>query len=325
MILGLVGATGVVGGEIVSLLQERRVAIAQLRLFASDGSAGSPIDWFEDEIMVEALEPGSLADCDLVIYAAPRNESLLAELRAADVALVDLSGALEADEEVRLVAGSISTPGKADPHVAIARGISVGIALVLRALSQEVQFQRASIVVLEGASGLGRPGLDTLTEQTVRVLNAMDGGALDGGVFPQALAFDCVPQVGELTDDGGTDEEERLAFVLRRLLNDPELELAVTRVRVPIYVGSLATLHLDLSAELSAARAERLLRESPEIDVRLGADLPSPRGASGRDQVVVGRIRAAGSQLALVLAQDDLRRGAALGAVETVEMRLADA
>ena len=124
---------------------------------------------------------------------------------------------------------------------------------------------------------------------------------------------------------GGTDEEERLASVLRRLLDQPALELAVTRVRVPIFVGSLAALHIDLAKPLESTRAEALLSASPAIDVLRGDDLPSPRGASGRDQVVVGRIRCDGTGLALVLAQDDLRRGAALSAVETVEMRLADA
>ncbi|MBW2281037.1 MAG: hypothetical protein JRG76_15370 [Deltaproteobacteria bacterium] len=322
MILGLVGATGAVGEEVLSLLQQRRVPV-QVRAFASEDSEGLFVDWMEDEIAVEAVTPERLGGCELVICAAPLEPGVLAGLREAGVTLLDLSGALEDEADVPLIAGPLATGPRDAPVVAAARGVTVGLAVVLQALSREAELVRVTVTTLESAGGAGRRGLDTLSEQTVSVLNAMDGAPEGGGVFPAAIAFDCLPQVGDPLPSGATTEEERLAVSLRRLLSAPSLPVQVTRIRVPVFLGSLAVLDVELAKELPLDRAASLIEAAPDLELLGAGELPTPRGAVGGDSIQVGRLRAGKASLSLVLAQDDLRRGAAQTAVELVEARLA--
>lgn len=316
MIVGLVGATGSVGAEILDGLAERRFPAADLRLFASEDSAGLHVDYLDDEIRVEAASPEALAACDLVVCAAPLETSAIEALRGR-AALLDLSGALEADPDVPLLAGPLGAPGEVS---AGARGIAVGLALVLHALAAESPLLRVTITTLEGAGGAGRRGLDALSEQTVQVLNAMDGEPDAGGVFPAALAFDVLPRVGVPEAGGGTTGEARLAATLRRLLGAPDLVLEITRLRVPVFLGSLAAVHLETSKPIAPERARERLA-GPEFEVFPDDALPSPRTAVGSDAVQVGRFRATGQALSLVLAQDDLRRGAACTALDFIASR----
>ncbi len=319
MILGLVGATGAVGEEILLLLQARRVSVGELRAFASEDSAGLCVDWYDDEIPVEAATLERLAACGLVVCAAPLDPQVLAGLREARVQLLDLSGALEEDGDVPLVAGPLATGPRDAPVLAAARGVTVGLALTLHALSREADLLRATITTLESAGGAGRRGLDTLSEQTVGVLNAMGGAPEGAGVFPRAIAFDCLPQVGDLLPAGTTSEEERLAAALRRLLAAPALPLEITRIRVPVFLGSLAVLNVQLAKPLRRERAAALLAAAPGLELLEQDELPTPRGAVGEDAIRVGRLRAGPAGVSLVLAQDDLRHGAAQTAVELIE------
>jgi aspartate-semialdehyde dehydrogenase len=319
LIVGLVGATGNVGEEILQGLAERRFPLGDLRLFASEGSDGVHLDFLEDEIRVETAHPDALARCDLLICAAPLDPAVLGGLRGR-VALLDLSGALESDLAVPLVAGPLSS-GPAGDVAAAARGVTAGLAWVLHALAEESAIVRATITTLEGAGGAGRRGLDALSEQTVRVLNAMDGATDAGDVFPRALAFDVLPRIGEPEPGGGTGGEARLAAALRRLLAAPELDLEITRVRVPVFLGSLSVLHLEFQKPLSVERARERFATHSEIELLDGDALPTPRSAVGRDVVLVGRLRGSGRGLSLVLAQDDLRCGAARTALDFIESR----
>ena len=320
MILGLIGATGAVGEEVLALLGAARLPIAELRVFASEDSAGLYVDFFDEELRVEPAEAEALARCDLLICAAPLEPSLLSGLRGSP--LVDLSGALEDDPEVPLIAGSLSSGPRDARVVAAARGITVGTALVLHALAAESEIARATITTLEGAGGAGRRGLDALSEQTVQMLNAMDGAPDEAGVFPRALAFDVLPQVGRLQPDGTTHEEARMATALRRLLPAPALDLEITRVRVPIFLGSLAVLNLEFHKDIPIERARERLEALPEVELLSGDEIPTPRGAVGSDPIAVGRLRAEARGLSLVLAQDDLRHGAARTALDFVKAQL---
>lgn len=319
MILGLVGATGTVGEEILHGLAERRFPPADLRLFASEDSEGVHVDYIDTELRVEAVHADELGRCDVVVCAAPLDPAVLDGLRGR-VALLDLSGALEADASVPLVAGALSSaaPGNV---VAAARGVAVGLAQVLYAIAEQAPLERVTITTLEGAGGAGRRGLDALSEQTVQVLNAMDGAPDEGGVFPLALAFDVLPRIGEAGPDGASSEETRLAGTLRRLLGAPDLALEITRLRVPVFLGSLAVLDVALHKPLGAERARECLAAQPGITLLGESELPTPRTAIGHDSVRVGRLRATPGGLSLVLAQDDLRCGAARAALDFVASR----
>jgi aspartate-semialdehyde dehydrogenase len=203
--------------------------------------------------------------------------------------------------------------------VAIPRGVVAGLGLALEPLQREIGLERVTAITLESASAAGREGAGELADQTVQLLSAMTGEAGDALRFPRPLAFDCLPIVGSLLEGGETAEEARLRGVLCRLLGRPELPLEVTRVRVPIFAGSLAVAHVALASEAPSERIRKLWASRAEIEVLEAEDLPTPRTTGGLDRIRIGRIRAGGASLAFALAMDDLRLGSAVAAVEAAE------
>jgi aspartate-semialdehyde dehydrogenase len=321
--VALLGATGTAGQELLGVLEERRFPILELRPYASEGSAGAEIEFRGEELDVEPVLPGGrtvLQGCELVFCAAPGIlDDLLPELLASETRVVDLSGSLELSPEVplhRIGSGSLPAGTRS---VAIPRGAAAGLGLALEPLQREVGLERVSAVALESALGAGREGAGELSDQTIQLLNAMTGEAGVAQRFPQPLAFDCLPIVGALLEGGETSEEERLRGVVRRLLGRPELPLAVTRVRVPIFAGSLTLAHVELASEVTAERIRKLWEARAEIEVLELEDLPTPRTSSGLDRVRIGRIRVSGASLAFAIALDDLRLGSAIAAVEAAE------
>ena len=326
--VALLGATGSVGGEILGLLDERRFPVRELLPLASPESEGDHIEFRGEEYRVESADDAErLAGCDLIFAAAPSVlEPLLPDLRHAKSALIDVSGALELDLSVPLWLAGWSAPLRFEPDgprwVAIPRGVSAGLGLTLGPLACEAGLERVTVLTLESASGVGRSGTDELGEHTIQLLNAMSGDVDESAVFPLPLAFDCLPQVGALLEDGDSGEERRLGHVLRRLLGGNGWALETTRTRVPIFAGSLALVHVQLAKDVSPARARELWAASEGVSVLPDEALPTPRSVLGRNDVVVGRVRRSNDQpgrLAFAVAQDDLRRGGAFGAVCAAE------
>lgn len=322
--LAVLGATGAVGQEILRVLEERQLPVGDLRLFASEDSEGIALDFRNSEPRVERIEAGRIASCDLVFAAAPGQlEPLLPALRDHRTRVVDLSGLFELDPEVPLFVPGVPLAGS---FVAIPRGIAAALIAALAPLAREVRLQRLTVTTLEPASGAGRRGLDELQAQTVQVLSAMDGGEPEAGVFPQVLAFDCLPVVGEFVDADETLEERRLRHLLRRALGVPELAVEITRIRVPIFTGALASVHVRLEKSLPQGRALELWREAASLRLLSPTELPTPRSALAHDDVAVGRVRVDPDEpaLAFVAALDTLRRGAAVSAVEAAELLLSE-
>jgi aspartate-semialdehyde dehydrogenase len=325
--VSLVGATGAVGEEILRVLEERRFPVLELRAFASGESEGREVEFQGAEVAVERIDPGRVGDVDLVFCAASGVlESLRPALREAGPRIVDASGALELDLAVPLYQRGATRAPLSGTEIAIPRGIVAGLGVVLGPLHEELGLERLTVVALESASGAGRRGAGELSEQTVHLLNAMTGEAGEAETFSQPLAFDCLPLVGTLLPESGeSSEERRLGHVVRRLLSAPALPVETTRVRVPVFGGSLACVHATLARSASTARVRELWEKREGVEVVEGEVLPTPRTTIGRDELVVGRVRTpegdgGGPGIAFVLAMDDLRRGAALAAVEAAEL-----
>jgi len=322
--VALIGATGAVGSEILEVLGERRIPITELLPFASFDSEGGEIEFRGEPERVRALDSEEIASCDLVFCAAPHVLSeLLPGLAESGARLVDLSGVLESDPSVPLWSPATAPTGR---WIAVPRGIASGLLPALGALASAVELTRVTLTTLEPASGAGRPGAAELAEQTATLLGGMTGDLPDAEVFPRALAFDCLPQVGDVGLAGESSAEIELRQVLRRGLAAPALPIELTRVRVPTLSGSLATAHVSLSHALETSRASELWRKQPGLKVLASGALPTPRAAVEADAVLIGRVRAGREDapaLAFAVAIDDLRRGAALPAVEAAERLLA--
>jgi aspartate-semialdehyde dehydrogenase len=326
--VALVGA-GAVGQEILHVLEERRFPVLELRVLASRESSGSEVEFRGEPHTVEETRLDRLLDCDVVLCAAPGVlAELLPVLQAAGTRLVDVTGELELDPAVPLhAAGATGTgaTGAAGPLRAVPRGAAAGLGLVLGPLHAAAELERVTVLTLEPASGAGRAGVEELSEQTLALLGSMSGEVEARGVFPAPLAFDCLPQVGDLLEGGDTTEERRVAHVLRRLLGTPALRVEATCVRVPVFSGTLVCVHVVTSRELDPAGARELWQKRAGVRVLDEVSLPTSRSSIGSDEIQVGRIRPGGESapgLAFVLAIDDLRRGSALGAVEAAESLL---
>jgi aspartate-semialdehyde dehydrogenase len=323
--LALLGATGAVGAEILSVLEERRVPVRELRAYASPDSEGEELEFRGEAVKLRRVRGEEIAACELVICAARAAlPELLPALRRSSSIVIDVSGALESDPAVPLFLPGVTAPlePKARPlFLAVPRGVTVGLALALAPFARAGILRRATAVTLESASGAGIAGVGELTDHTVHVLNRMSGERAESEVFGQSLAFDGLPQIGSLEPGGETSEELALARVLKRLVPG-ELALEVTRVRIPTLGGSLAAVHLELAKPLALDEARALFGSQKGVAVLPEGELPTPRAALGHDDVAIGRLRAAAGRAAFVLALNDLRLGAALGVVGAAEAAL---
>jgi aspartate-semialdehyde dehydrogenase len=318
--VAVLGATGAVGAEILQVLDERRFPVRELYACASADSEGDEIQFRDGSVKATRARGDQLGDCDLVLSAAPGLlPSLLPALTRGRARVIDVTGTLELDPEVPLWLPGLTTLPAAKPRfVAVPRGVTTGIALALAPFAAAGLLRRVSSVTLESASGAGIAGVGELTDHTVQVLNRMSGERSESEVFSQSLAFDCLPQIGEIEPDGDTSSERRLRDVLQRLLGDAALPIEVSRVRMPTLGGSLAVVHAELARPVALDEALRLWNAQPGVGL-LGEELPTPRGSLGHDDAAVGRVRATGTRLAFVVALNDLRLGAALGVVGAAE------
>jgi aspartate-semialdehyde dehydrogenase len=290
--IGVAGATGALGGEVLAVLDESPLRIADLLLLASDRSLGTEIEFQGNGYPVLAEAP-SLRGLDLLFLCAPGDVSLELARQAlhAEVPCIDLSGALSSSDDVPLRVAAFGPPpeGEAHPLVATPSGSALTWALVLRPLAEEAGLRRVVGTVLETASAGGRAGVEALYAESLALFNQQD--APEPGVFKRPVAFDCLPASGPIAEGGASEDEERLVRSLGRLL-DPGVGISVTSVQVPVFVGQGSALALETERPLDSKQAEAALAEAPGVEVwEENADGLTTRAASGREQVLVGRVR----------------------------------
>lgn len=326
--VAVVGATGVVGSEILRLLEERAFPVGELRPFASARSAGELLEFGDASVLVRELEEDAFAGIDLALFAAPAEvaERFCPVAAAAGALCIDTSGAYSADPDVPLVVPEVNDGELARCRV---RGIvaspaaaTVQMALPLKALHDAGVVQRVVATTCQSVSGSGRQAIDELRIQAGELLN---GRPAESSVYPHQIAFNCLPHVGPFGADGASREEQLIAGELRRLLGAAELGVAVTAVRVPVFYGDCASLNVELAGEVGPERARELFAAVPGLEVvdDCADDLyPQPVEAAGEDAVLVGRVRADASRahaLSLWVAADNVRTGAANNAVQIAE------
>ncbi|WP_066521857.1 aspartate-semialdehyde dehydrogenase [Curtobacterium ammoniigenes] len=339
--VAVVGATGQVGAVMRRLLEEREFPATAVRFFASARSAGTTLPYRGEQILVEDAETADPAGVDIALFSAGADASrrLAPRFAAAGATVIDNSSAWRMDPDVPLVVSEVN-PDALDevPAGIIANPNCTTMAIMpaLRALDQEAGLRRLIATTYQAVSGSGLAGVEELLEQA-RAAVSQDVAALthDGAavVFPEPkkyvapIAFDVVPLAGSIVEDGlgETDEEKKLRNESRKILGLPELLVAGTCVRVPVFTGHSIAVNAEFDRPLTPERAAAVLAGAPGVELR---DVPTPLGAAGNDPTYVGRIRADqsapdGHGLAFFVSNDNLRKGAALNAVQIAEALLA--
>jgi aspartate-semialdehyde dehydrogenase len=336
----LAGATGALGREVASVLEQRQFQVSELRPFASEGSTGEVVEFAGEEIPVGGEAP-HLAGMDLLIICTPQTVALelVRDSLRAEVCCIDCSGALAASPDVPLLVSGLCAPSAVigAPVLSCPSNPALAWSLVVAALDHAVGVTRVVGTVMQSSSSAGRAGIEALSTETVALLSQRQ--LPEPEVFASQIAFDCLPRVGSLqalnSGEALADETRHEAAIVRdlqRLLSkrgDIEraipLPVAATAIQVPTFVGEGSSLAIELERPLSPAESADILAKAPGVELWTGDELgPSTRDAAGRDVALVSRVRKDPSSpngLLLWCAADALQL-AATNAVKLAETRL---
>jgi aspartate-semialdehyde dehydrogenase len=336
--IAVVGATGQVGAVMRRLLDERDFPVASVRYFASARSAGTTLPWRGEDVVVEDVATADLTGIDLALFSAGGGTSKEHAPRFAEAGaiVVDNSSAWRRDPRVPLVVSEVNPEALDEIEIGIVANpncTTMAAMPVLKVLHEEAGLRRLIVSTYQAVSGSGLAGAQELDSQ-VRAAVEQDTLALvhDGGAvaFPSPekyvapIAFDVIPLAGSIVDDGlhETDEEQKLRHESRKILDVPDLLVSGTCVRVPVFTGHSLSVNAEFEREITVERATELLSTAPGVQL---ADVPTPLVAAGQDPSFVGRIRQdegapEGRGLALFISNDNLRKGAALNAVQIAEV-----
>ncbi|MBL7256383.1 aspartate-semialdehyde dehydrogenase [Paractinoplanes lichenicola] len=335
MRIGIVGATGQVGSVMRRILAEREFPVGQLRLFASARSAGRTLPWGPGEVTVEDAATADYSGLDIVLFSAggASSKELAPRVAEAGAVVIDNSSAWRMDPEVPLVVSEVNPDAARNrPKGIIANPNCTTMAAmpVLRPLHDEAGLVALVATTYQAVSGAGLAGVSELDEQVKKVADRAtelthDGSAVEFPAprsFAKPIAFNVLPLAGKIVDDGRdeTDEEQKLRNESRKILDIPELLVSGTCVRVPVFTGHSLQINARFARPLGVARVRELLAGAPGVEL---SDVPTPLEAAGRDASYVGRIRAdetVENGIALFVSNDNLRKGAALNAVQVAEL-----
>jgi len=334
MEVGIVGATGQVGGVMRSVLAERGFPVTRMRYFASARSAGRHLPWAGDHVEVEDAEKADYGGLAVALFSAGGAASKRLAPRVAKVGaiVIDNSSAWRMDSDVPLVVPEVNA-GDLDrmPKGIVANpNCTTMVAMpALKALHDAARLRRVVVSTYQSVSGAGLKGVDELAEQVAKVGEqsanlTFDGSAVEfpeANVFPGPIAFNVLPHAGDFVDDE-TNEEKKWRDESRKILGIADLAVSCTCVRVPVYTGHSLSLNLEFERAISPKEAREVLSTAPGVGL---ADVPTPLLAAGADLCYVGRIRrdpGAETGLALFITGDNLRKGAALNAVQIAEALL---
>ncbi len=331
--VAIVGATGAVGETMLKVLAEREFPIRELHLLASARSAGEKVEYGARKIVVEDLATFDPAGIDIALFSAGGDVSkeYAPKFAAAGAVVIDNSSAFRYDDDVPLVVSEVNPEALRDRPRGIVANPNCSTMQMLTALApihRAVGIERINVATYQSVSGTGRRALEELGRQTAALLNFQDPKP---EVYPVQIAFNVIPHGGDFQDNGYTSEEMKLVWETRKILGDDSIQVNPTVVRVPVFYGHSEAVHIETREKIDATRARELLASAPGVEVvdeREGGGYPTPvTHASGNDPVYVGRIREDISHprgLDLWIVADNIRKGAALNAVQLAELVIAE-
>lgn len=327
--VAVVGATGAVGETMLSILAERDFPIGKLVALASERSAGGEVEFNGQKITIQDLATFDPAGIDIALFSAGGGVSkeYAPKFAAAGAVVIDNSSAFRYDDDVPLVVSEVNpeqVQNRPRGIIANPNCSTMQMLVALAPIHRKAGIERINVATYQSVSGGGRSALEELGRQTGALLNFQDP---DPQRFPVQIAFNLIPHIDEFLDNGFTKEEMKLVWETRKILGDDSIQVNPTAVRVPVFYGHSEAVNVETKVKLSAAEARALLENSPGVEVvddRAPGGYPTPvTHASGTDPVYVGRIREDLSHprgLNLWIVADNIRKGAALNAVQLAEL-----
>lgn len=327
--VAVVGATGAVGETMLAILEERNFPVGKIIALASERSAGSTVTFRNREVVVQDLATFDPAGVDFALFSAGGSTSkeFAAKFVEKGAIVIDNSSAFRYDDDVPLVVSEVNPEAARNPPRGIIANPNCSTMQMLVALApihRAVGIERINVATYQSVSGGGRSALEELGRQTAAILNFADPSP---SRFPVQIAFNLIPQIDDFLDNGYTKEEMKLVWETRKILGDDRIQVNPTAVRVPVFYGHSEAVHIETREPITADAARALLESAPGVvvvDERVAGGWPTPvTHASGTDAVYVGRIRQDISHprgLNLWVVADNIRKGAALNAVQIAEL-----
>lgn len=331
--VAVVGATGAVGETMLSILAERDFPVSELVALASERSAGTTVKFGDDDIVVRDLATFDPAGVDIALFSAggDTSKAFAPKFAAAGAVVIDNSSAFRYDDDIPLVISEVNPEAaRARPRGIIANPncSTMQMLVALAPLHRKAGIVRINVSTYQSVSGAGRSAMEELGRQTGDLLNFRE---IDPQKFPVQIAFNLIPQIDAFLENGFTKEEMKLVWETHKILGDDSIRVNPTAVRVPVFYGHSESVAVELREKISVDEARALLAAAPGVEVvdeRTAGGYPTPvTHASGRDPVFVGRIREDLSHpngLNLWIVADNIRKGAALNAVQVAELVAAE-
>lgn len=325
-VVAVVGATGAVGNEMISVLEERDFPVDRLRLFASERSEGVRLQFQGSEIPVETLKDDSFNGIDIALFSAGAERSKIWAPIAAQsgCVVIDNSSQWRMDPDVPLVVPEVN-PDDIRKHKGIIANpncSTIQMVVVLKPLHDVARLKRVVVTTFQSVSGTGKKAMDELLQQTTDLLNFRE---IKCNVYPHQIAFNCLPHIDKFLDNGYTKEEMKMVNETRKIMGDDTIRVTATTVRVPVFRGHSESVNIETEKKLTANEARAILSTAPGVVVYDAPEkniYPLAIYAAGKDETYVGRIRedeSIDNGLNLWIVADNLRKGAALNAVQIAE------
>jgi aspartate-semialdehyde dehydrogenase len=325
-VVAVVGATGAVGREMLEVLEERNFPVSDLVALASDNSEGERLTFGGRSVVVKKLTEDSFTGVDIALFSAgsPRSLEFAPAAVKAGAVVIDNSSAFRMDPKVPLVVPEVNAHALIDHAGIIANPncSTIGLVTALKPIHEAATVKRVVVTTFQSVSGTGKKAIDELASQTVALLNFRD---IETKVYPHQIAFNCIPHIDDFLENGYSKEEMKIANETRKILEDDSIRVIATAVRVPVFRCHAESVNIETEKKLSANDARAALSAMPGVIVYDDPKknlYPTPIDVAGKDETYVGRIREDESipnGINLWLVSDNLRKGAALNAVQIAE------
>jgi aspartate-semialdehyde dehydrogenase len=325
--VAVVGATGNVGREMLAILAERRFPADEVVALASRRSMGVEVSYGDKTLKVKTLEHYDFSDVDICLMSAGGavSKEWSPKIAAAGAVVIDNSSAWRYDQDVPLIVPEVNADAVADFRkkgiIANPNCSTAQLVVVLKPLHDKARIKRVIVSTYQSVSGAGKDGMDELDRQTKALYSL---GEVETKKFPKRIAFNVIPQIDIFMDDGSTKEEWKMVVETKKIL-DPKIKLHATCVRVPVFIGHSEAVNIEFESPISVDEVHEILRNAPGVlvvDRRESGGYATPHEAAGEDATYVSRVRddpTVDNGIALWCVSDNLRKGAALNAIQIAE------